>query len=372
MIKKQNSIKNQRGIYVSAVVTVLLICCLTDISSASANKSEPFIYNTCNIDQFAYDEKQPEKLKPDVFKQRLQERIMNIPLFGISFIPKGFYILSMLSPLMFESDLWKPEDISESAIESLYLPVSIPEVDNAPYFQSVHFSNAANLSESICFTGTVKDDLKLKNVKAVVRTPTGSSFEVLNAPISGCSIDLSAFCMDGIDSLHIADKGEYEVVLSVEDSANQVVSKTFFISEPSCPGPGCQQDMRGGQCVNFVRTFFGGRHDLMPGLCIYGDCGAYHAWEEWDLGYGKGNLPAKKSILVLDRGRLLFGHVAVVMDQKRNADNTYTLTVDESNWDRDELIDCKVHYTYFPETSKVIREGRRKSYDVAGFIYSEN
>jgi len=129
--------------------------------------------------------------------------------------------------------------------------------------------------------------------------------------------------------------------------------------------------MHGGQCVNYVRNFFGGRRDLMPGLCWYADCGAYHAWKSWDLGYGKGNIPASKSILIMDKGDLLFGHMAVVVGHKRTTDKTYTLTVCESNWDRDELIDCNVSYTYFPETSKVIREGRDKSYDVAGFIYSE-
>ncbi len=370
MIDNHNRFRKQHRIFVTAVVTLLLICSFSDISSATANTFAPYIYSTYDIDLLAYDERQPEKLKLDALKKHFRERIMTFPLFGISLIPNGFNILSMLSPLMFERDLWHPENMSKSAIVSSNLPVSIPAVDNAPCFQSVSLSNTANLSERICFTGTVTDDLRLKNVKVMVQTPTGSNFEVLNTPISGCSIDLSTFCMEGIDDLHTVNKGEYKVVLAVKDIANQVVSKTFFISAPSCFG--CQQDMHGGQCVNFVRVFFGDRHDLMPGLCIYGDCGAYHAWEEWDLGFGKGRTPAKKSILVLDKGRLLFGHVAVVKDLQRNTDNTYTLTVDESNWDRDELIDCGVHYTYFPKTSRAIREGSRKVYDVAGFIYGEN
>jgi len=370
LIDNHNSFRKQHKIFVPAVVTLLLICCFNDITSASANTSDSNIYNTCDIDQFAYDERQPEKLKLDALKKRLNKKIENTPLFGISFIPKGFYFISIFSPLLFESDLWKPENISETAIESSFLPVSIPEVDKYPYFQSVHLSNAASLSERICFTGTVKDELRLKNIKVVVRTPTGSSFEILNAPISGCSIDLSEFCIDGIYDLHTVKEGDYKVVLAVKDSANQVISKTFFIAVP--PRSGCQQDLHGGQCVNYVRNFFGGRYDLMPGLCIYPDCAAYHAWETWDLGYGKGLMPADKSILIMDKGSLLFGHMAVVMDHKRNADNTYTLTVHESNWDRDELIDCNVRYTYFPGTFKVIREGRRKSYDVAGFIYSDN
>ncbi len=373
MIDDPNSFGKQHRIFITAIVILLLICSFGNISSAAANTSATYMYST-------YDERQPETLKPeklkpeklklDALKKHFQERIVTIPLFGISGIPNGFSLLSMLSPLMFERDLWYPENMSKSAIVSSHLPVSMPAVDNAPCFQSVSLSNTANLSERICFTGTVTDDLRLKSIRAVVQTPTGSSFELLNTPISGCRIDLSRFCIDGIDDLHTVNKGGYKVILAVKDSANQVVSKTFFISAPLCFG--CQQDMHGGQCVNFVRVSFGGRHDLMPGLCIYGDCGAYHAWEEWDLGYGKGSIPAKKSILVLDKGRLLFGHVAIVKDLQRNADNTYTLTVDESNWDRDELIDCGVRYTYFPKTSRAIREGSRKVYDVAGFIYGEN
>jgi hypothetical protein len=312
LIENLNNLENKLGIYLTVVVTLLLICCFNDIATASAKTS---------------------------------------------------------APLMFDSDLWKSEDISETATESSVLPGIIPGVDNGPYFQSAHLSGAVSLSGKICFTGFVKDDFRLKNIKIVVRPPAGPSFEAINAPISGCSIDLSEYCFDGIYDLHTVKEGDYEVVLTVKDSANQIISKTFCISVPSCVD--CQQDMYGGQCVNYVRTFFGGRRDLMPGLCLYADCGAYHAWESWDLGYGKGLLPEKKSILIMNKGTLLFGHMAVVVDHKRNADNTYTLTVCESNWDRDELIDCNVRYTYFPATAKIIREGRSKSYDVVGFIYSD-
>jgi len=312
LIRNLNSIKNKHVIFAAAVVILLIIYCFKDISSASSNKS---------------------------------------------------------APLMSESDLLKVKDFSETAAESSALPVIIPEVDKGPWFRSVYLSDAVSLSEKICFTGSVNDDFRLKNIKVVVRTPAGSGFEVINESISGTSIDLSEFCIDGIDSLHKGREGDYAIILVVTDSANQVISKTFYISVPSRHS--CQQDMHGGQCVNYVRRFFGGGYDLMPGLCIYEDCGAYHAWDVWDLGYGKGRLPRENSILIMDKETLQFGHVAVVLKLKRNADKTYTLTVCESNWDRDELIDCNIRYTYFPETSKVIREGRSKSYDVAGFIYSD-
>jgi hypothetical protein len=37
--------------------------------------------------------------------------------------------------------------------------------------------------------------------------------------------------------------------------------------------------------------------------------------------------------------------------------NGNTLTVRESNWDGDQLVDCDVTYTYYPDSSEVTREG---------------
>ena len=35
----------------------------------------------------------------------------------------------------------------------------------------------------------------------------------------------------------------------------------------------CTQDEYGGQCVEYVRNYFGGSYELMPGLCQYDpDC----------------------------------------------------------------------------------------------------
>jgi len=263
-----------------------------------------------------------------------------------------------------------PLEYTPAVGESTSLPSCIPEVDKAPYFESVSISTAAGPAEGICFTGHVKDDIRLKSLTIMIRTDADYGFEITYPIISGSSIDLSEYCVEGIKELRSLEQETYEVVLTAKDSFDQRVSKAFFISVPSSTE--LQQDIYGGQCVNYVREFFGGQHDLMPGLCIYADCGAYHAWEVWDLGFGKGRLPAKKSILILDKNPLLFGHVAVVVDYTQNVDGTYTLIVNESNWDQDELIDCNVRYTYFPETAQIIREGRTKIYRVAGFIYSEN
>lgn len=256
----------------------------------------------------------------------------------------------------------------ETLAKSSFLPLTIPEADEAPYFLKVRLSEGTCLPDKLCFEGTAADDIRLNTLKVVVRT-TDYGFEVYNTPVSGSQVDLSVYCIENIGQLLSFKKGEYEVVFTARDSFGHVSAQSIFFYLPS--DDGCRQDMYGGQCVNYVRDFFGGRYDLMPGLCIYADCGAYHAWDAWDLGYGKGQLPAKNSILIMDKEPLLFGHVAVVTDRQKNADGTYTLTVNESNWDRDELIDCNVRYTYMPDSSSIIRQGTEKVYDVAGFIYGE-
>jgi surface antigen len=369
LIEKQNSINKQHGISAIAVVMLMHIFSFIDTACAVSNITVPYFNNANVIDRLKYDERQTGKNAFDELNRSVKKTFFTIPMFGISAIPQGFISIPVLSSLFFGKGFWNPEEHSETTVGCSCLPVVIPRIDKGPYFQSVHLSDAVSPSERICFSGTAKDDIRLKSIKVMVRTPSGSGFEVLNELISGCSIDLSEFCIDSIADLYKDKKVDYEVILTVKDSADQVIAKTFFISV--LPRSECQQDMYGGQCVNYVRDFFGGRYDLMPGLCLYEDCAAYHAWDAWDLGYGKGHLPEKESILVLDKRPLLYGHVAVVSDWKRNADNTYTLTVCESNWDRDELIDCNVRYTYFPETSEIIREGRSKRYDVAGFIYSD-
>jgi len=249
------------------------------------------------------------------------------------------------------------------------LPQCIPAADERPCFESVRLSSLDDAAKDICFTGVVTDDVQLAHIRVVVRTHRGYGFEIISAPIAGTRMDLSGYCIRNIYELLDFKKGNYDVILSVKDRAGHMASKTFFIHLPEKSR--CLQNAWGGQCVNYVRRFFGGRQDLMPGLCVYADCGAYHAWDSWDLGHGKGSLPAKKSILVLDRDPLAFGHMAVVINWQKNRDGTYLLMVNESNWDQDELIDCNVRYTYFPDTATAVRHGRNRIYRVAGFIYTQ-
>lgn len=133
----------------------------------------------------------------------------------------------------------------------------------------------------------------------------------------------------------------------------------------------CTQDEYGGQCVTYVRNYFGGSYQLMPGLCQYSDdCGAYNSWGHWDLGFGSGPNPAANSIMVIDQTTgLPTGHVGVVIDVSSNLDGTNSLTIQESNWNLDELVDCGVTYTFYSGDSELTREGGTTRYPVLGFIY---
>jgi hypothetical protein len=134
----------------------------------------------------------------------------------------------------------------------------------------------------------------------------------------------------------------------------------------------CTQGERGQRCVRYVREFFGGSYETMPPLCgIHPNCSAYNAWGHWDLGFGSGQKPAANSVMVLDRGALPDGHVAVVLSATDNQDGTYSLVVNESNWDRDLAADCNVNYTYVAGPSKVTRGTSETRYPVLGFVYGQ-
>ena len=106
-------------------------------------------------------------------------------------------------------------------------------------------------------------------------------------------------------------------------------------------------------------------------LCAHADCGAYHAYDDWDLGFGKGKVPKINSIMIIDNGAgLPVGHVAVVIAVEDNEDGTWDLTIQESNWDLDENIDCGTVYTFNADTLQVSRGGGWL--DLRGFIYSDD
>ncbi|MCO4783069.1 MAG: hypothetical protein KC646_12160 [Candidatus Cloacimonetes bacterium] len=133
----------------------------------------------------------------------------------------------------------------------------------------------------------------------------------------------------------------------------------------------CTHGAHGGQCVKFTRQAFGGDSVKMPGLCMFSrDCGAYHAYKNWDLGYGKGEIPTTNSIMVIAKQKdLSLGHVAKVKSMFIDSYGIYQMKVDESNWTLAEKMSCDVHYSYNPKIKSVKRYGG-KYHKVAGFIYS--
>ena len=152
----------------------------------------------------------------------------------------------------------------------------------------------------------------------------------------------------------------------------RVAGKNFYVTISSNSfHKTCTQNGEGGQCVKYVRDYFGGSYQTMPGLCQFNaDCGAYNAWGHWDLGFGRGQLPDANSTIVIGKNAgSSEGHVAVVTRVSCNPEGTYCLKVQESNWDFDELVDCDVTYTFYPETSEVTRESGSNRYPVLGFIY---
>lgn len=164
----------------------------------------------------------------------------------------------------------------------------------------------------------------------------------------------------------------YVVGLLVVLAAHVGAGGVALANEPiACPS--CAQGEHGGQCVTFVREIMGGDRGLMPGLCMFHrDCGAYWAWEKWDLGHGRGKTPRPYSIMVLDRGRPTpLGHCAVVLGVACEPSGMAALNVMESNWHGDERIDCGVTYRLDMARGIAFRAGDPRPLRVLGFIYGQ-
>ncbi len=147
-----------------------------------------------------------------------------------------------------------------------------------------------------------------------------------------------------------------------------------YSSAASFCNNGVKRDDIKGQCAYYAREYFAPQ-GTMPGLCTQAysglakDCGAWIIYDSWDLGYGKGNLPADNSLLVIDTTSALpSGHVAVVISQLLNVDGTYNLFVDESN-----IVPltetCSVLYVFDPKNMIVRRNGIAPPRPVRGFVY---
>lgn len=142
----------------------------------------------------------------------------------------------------------------------------------------------------------------------------------------------------------------------------------------------------GGECVNYARFITGNNLSTSP--YIGGDLGAYHIYDLWDYGYGRGNIPQQNSLIVLDKwGSNPSGHVGIVRKIVKYENGTYDLYVDESNWYKDKRIIKNAHYFFDSNIMKVKREWNKEGYmhppgevdsplgsswyPVRGFVYTQ-
>ena len=150
----------------------------------------------------------------------------------------------------------------------------------------------------------------------------------------------------------------------------------------------------GGECVNYARVITGNNFNTSPRIgAFYSDLGAYHIYDLWDYGYGRGSVPHKNSLMVLDKwGSNPYGHVGIVRNITKHDDGTYDLYVDESNWytyegKGDHRIIKNAHYFFDSNNMRVKREWNSKGYmhpvgevnsplgsswyPVRGFVYTQ-
>ncbi len=142
----------------------------------------------------------------------------------------------------------------------------------------------------------------------------------------------------------------------------------------------------GGECVYYARIHTGNNLENSPYLGKNG--GAHLIFDYWGYGFGKGELPAENSLIVLDR-RLGYGngHVGVVRQVSDLGNGTYELRVDESNFYPDQIETTNSLYRYNSVVHTAKREWNNDlanrfgtvdsplgltSYPVLGFVYTQD
>jgi len=129
----------------------------------------------------------------------------------------------------------------------------------------------------------------------------------------------------------------------------------------------------GGECVKYARVNTGNDYTKSPALGIELGDGAHEIYDDWDYGYGKGDLPKINSLLILDSwNKNPYGHVAIVKEVKKISDTIYNLYVDESNWHLDKLITTHVYYQYNIYNKTIKREYTPPSFRIIGNEYNGN
>ena len=143
----------------------------------------------------------------------------------------------------------------------------------------------------------------------------------------------------------------------------------------------------GGECVNYARIHTGNNLENSPYLGENG--GAHLIFDYWGYGFGKGELPAENSLMVLDRKKGYGngnGHVGVVRQVSDLGNRIYELRVDESNFYPDQIETTNSLYRYNFVSHTVKREWNNDSanrfgtvdsplgltaYPVLGFVYTQ-
>ncbi len=141
----------------------------------------------------------------------------------------------------------------------------------------------------------------------------------------------------------------------------------------------------GGECVYYARIHTGNNLENSPYLGESG--GAHLIYDNWDYGFGKSELPAENSLIVLDRRkRYGNGHVGVVRQVSDLGDGIYKLRVDESNFYPDQIETTNSLYRYNSVAHTAKREWNNDSanrfgtvdsplgltsYPVLGFVYTQ-
>ena len=147
------------------------------------------------------------------------------------------------------------------------------------------------------------------------------------------------------------------------------------------PNFSCTPGVKGtpnGQCVTYVRSQFSnhpgvaGLKPLCTGQNGSTDCGARYAYLDdlWDLGYGKGLTPRNNSVIVWESNSG-YGHMAAVFEVTENSNGTYTVMINDSNWNGDEKQMCAIPYEVDPSTKISYRNGNPNPKVLIGFIYGE-
>jgi uncharacterized protein YvpB len=104
--------------------------------------------------------------------------------------------------------------------------VAVPAADNPPTFSGATLPTSVTLPNKIYFGGTANDDVGLKSISITV-----NGQPIFNdTTVSGLTLKtLSDYVFDSSNSTYAGVAGNYSVILTATDTANQTTSQTFNV-----------------------------------------------------------------------------------------------------------------------------------------------